>query len=76
MAKCKAMESNFYVDYCRGDRVRILKKNISDKLSAIEIAERYFEMYQRKGKEGIITVFTISCERGFPTQKIYDGYSL
>jgi len=76
MAKCNVKESNFYVDYCRGDRVRILKKNISDKLSAIEIAERYFEKYRRKGKEGIITVFTISCERGFPMQKIYEGYSL
>jgi len=76
MAKVKAVESKFYVDYCKGDSVRILRKNIPDKQTAIEIAKAYFEKYRKKGKQGIITVFTISCERGAPMQKMYEGYPL
>jgi len=76
MAKLRAMESRFYVDYTKGDRVRVLKKNIPDKQTAIEIAKAYLEKYRAKDKCGIITVFTISCERGAPMQKIYDGFEL
>lgn len=76
MAKLNAMESKFYIDYCKGDKVRVLKKNIPDKQAAIEIAQAYLEKYRAKGKSGFISIFTISCERGAPMQKLYEGYEI
>lgn len=76
MAKVKAMESRFFVDYCTGDRVRILKKNIPDKQTALDIAKKYLEKYRKKWKEGVISVYTISYERGAPMQKMYEVYEV
>ena len=58
----------YYLTFTYGDKTKKLMKT-ADKEKAVKKAEGKKTKYIAKGKSGIITLYTISTERGMPMQK-------
>ena len=73
--KRKRRGGAFYVSFTSGDHSRRIGK-FPTKEEASERAKTAQEKLRMKKKSGIITVFQITSERGFPAQKIYETYEI
>ena len=65
----------FYVDFTYGDRVERIAET-PDKSEAIEKAQQT-QLTKREAKQtGVISVYTISTERGAPMRKVFEFYEV
>lgn len=65
----------YYVEFTHGDKSKRLIKT-TDKAAAIAKAEKAKDKYAKKGKTGIITLYTITTERGFPMRKCFEFWEV
>lgn len=65
----------YFVEFTKNDRSRILHKS-TDKTEAIEFAKNKQAKYKERNKHGMISVFTISTERGAPMQKCFEFFEV
>ena len=65
----------YFVEFTHGDKSKRLIKT-TDKAAAIAKAEKKKAKYLAKNKSGIITLYTISTERGMPMQKCLEFWEI
>lgn len=65
----------YYLTFTYGDKTKRLMKT-EDKEKAIEKAEKKKAKYLAKNKSGIITLYTVSTERGIPMQKCIEFWEI
>ena len=65
----------YYLTFTYGDKTKRLMKT-DDKEKAIAKAEKKKAKYLAKNKRGIITLYTISTERGMPMQKCLEFWEI
>lgn len=65
----------FFVSYTEKDNSEILHKT-PDKAEAVEFAKKTQADYKAKGYHGMLTVYTLSTERGKPMQKCLEFFEV
>lgn len=65
----------YFVSFTENDKSVILHKT-PDKAEAVEFAKTTQSDYKAQGKHGMLTVYTLSTERGKPMQKCFEFFEV